>query len=513
MRRHPFAAVNLISDPIHGYIELTKRLAPGRVGAAGLPDEDVAEEDLLDTAWLQRLRRISQLQSARWVFPTAEHSRFTHGLGVMHEAGLWARSLYPSLRVAPWRRPATTAPSRPRGWSSRPCAWPGCSTTSATDRSPTSSTTTSWPAFEAPADPRRPGAKRLTHEDLSARIIEDELGPLLRGLRRAPGAVAERDAFADGETIDPAWVAFLIAKPALADPAMPRWVRWLAPLLSGVFMLKGKGSGTKRIGLRADMDALPMEENTNLRWRSTIPGRFHGCGHDGHTTMLLGTARYLAETRNFDGTVHFIFQPAEEGLGGARAMIKDGLFEKFPCDEIYGLHNAPDLNHGEIAILPGPAMAGADFFDIVIDGYGAHGAMPERSKDPVMIAMTLGQALQTIVSRNVDPHAAGGAVDHPVPRRLRLQCHSRRGEIVRHRPRLFRRGPRADPRADARDLRRHRRPRSRSRSQSTSATSSACWSTRKSSPRWSRTSRARWSSPTRCSPARSRRWAARILPT
>ena len=168
-------------------------------------------------------------------------------------------------------------------------------------------------------------------------------------------------------------------------------------------VLKGKGTSSKRIGLRADMDALPMEENTNLRWRSTIPGRFHGCGHDGHTTMLLGTARYLAETRNFDGTVHFIFQPAEEGLGGARAMIKDGLFEKFPCDELYGLHNAPDLNHGEIAILPGPAMAGADFFDIVISGYGAHGAMPERSKDPVVIAMTLGQALQTIVSRNVDP--------------------------------------------------------------------------------------------------------------
>jgi hippurate hydrolase len=170
-----------------------------------------------------------------------------------------------------------------------------------------------------------------------------------------------------------------------------------------VGVLKGKGNGTRRIGLRADMDALPMEENTNLKWRSTIPGRFHGCGHDGHTTMLLGTARYLAETRDFDGTVHFIFQPAEEGLGGARAMIKDGLFEKFPCDEVYGLHNAPDLAHGEIAILPGPAMAGADFFDITIDGYGAHGAMPERSKDPVVIAMTLGQALQTIVSRNVDP--------------------------------------------------------------------------------------------------------------
>ena len=169
-------------------------------------------------------------------------------------------------------------------------------------------------------------------------------------------------------------------------------------------VLRGKGSGSRRIGLRADMDALPMEENTNLKWRSTIPGRFHGCGHDGHTTILLGTARYLAETRNFDGTVHFIFQPAEEGLGGARAMIKDGLFEKFPCDEIYGLHNAPDLDHGELAVLPGPAMAGADFFDITINGYGAHGAMPERSKDPVVIAMTLVQALQTIVSRNVSPN-------------------------------------------------------------------------------------------------------------
>jgi amidohydrolase len=170
-----------------------------------------------------------------------------------------------------------------------------------------------------------------------------------------------------------------------------------------VGVLKGKGTGAKRIGLRADMDALPMEENTNLKWRSTIPGRFHGCGHDGHTTMLLGTARYLAETKNFDGTVHFIFQPAEEGLGGARAMIKDGLFDKFPCDEIYGLHNAPDLNHGELGVFPGPGMAGADFFDIAITGYGAHGATPANARDPVIVAMTVGQALQTIVSRNVNP--------------------------------------------------------------------------------------------------------------
>jgi len=170
-----------------------------------------------------------------------------------------------------------------------------------------------------------------------------------------------------------------------------------------VGLLKGKGDGARRIGLRADMDALPMEENTNLPWRSTIPNRFHGCGHDGHTTILLGAARYLAETRNFSGTVAFIFQPAEEGLGGARAMLRDGLFERFPVDEVYGLHNAPDLAPRQVAIFPGPGMAGADFFDITINGYGAHGAMPERSRDPVVIAMTLGQALQTIVSRNVDP--------------------------------------------------------------------------------------------------------------
>jgi hippurate hydrolase len=170
-----------------------------------------------------------------------------------------------------------------------------------------------------------------------------------------------------------------------------------------VGLLKGKGGGNRRIGLRADMDALPMDEKTNLPWRSTIPGRFHGCGHDGHTTILLGTARYLAETRNFDGTAIFIFQPAEEGLGGARAMIADDLFQRFPCDEIYGLHNAPQLGPKEVKVFAGPGMAGADFFDITITGYGSHGAMPEASRDPVVIAMTLGQALQTIVSRNVDP--------------------------------------------------------------------------------------------------------------
>ena len=173
-----------------------------------------------------------------------------------------------------------------------------------------------------------------------------------------------------------------------------------------VGVLRGRGSGGRTVGLRADMDALPMEERTNLPWRSTFPNRFHGCGHDGHTTMLLGAARYLAETRNFDGTAIFIFQPAEEGLGGARAMLADGLFERFPCDEVYGVHNAPELDHGKVTVFGGPAMAGADFFDIVIHGRGGHGAMPHLAKDPLIAANALGQAVQSIVSRDVNPHHA-----------------------------------------------------------------------------------------------------------
>lgn len=173
-----------------------------------------------------------------------------------------------------------------------------------------------------------------------------------------------------------------------------------------VGILEGTGGPGRRIGLRADMDALPMQETTNLPFRSTIPGRFHGCGHDGHTTMLLGAARYLAENRDFTGTAVFVFQPAEEGLGGARAMLADKLFERFPCDEIYGLHNAPNLDPGQISVFPGPAMAGADFFDIKITGKGSHGAMPHQGRDPVVAAITLAAALQTIVSRNADPREA-----------------------------------------------------------------------------------------------------------
>ena len=232
VRRHPFAAVNLISDPIHGYVELTKRLTVAESAAAGLPDEDVAEEDLLDTAWLQRLRRISQLQSARWVFPTAEHSRFTHGLGVMHEAGLWARSLYPSLRGS---LAGAGEPIPSEGLVVETLRMAGLLHDVGHGPFAHFFDDHVLAGFAAPTDARRPGGKPLSHEDLSQRIIEDELGPLLRGLRRAPGAVPERDGFAQAESIDPAWVSFLISKPALSDPAMPRWLRWLQPLLSGVF--------------------------------------------------------------------------------------------------------------------------------------------------------------------------------------------------------------------------------------------------------------------------------------
>ncbi len=168
-----------------------------------------------------------------------------------------------------------------------------------------------------------------------------------------------------------------------------------------VGVLQGKGGGERTIGLRADMDALPMDEETNLPWRSKSPGKFHGCGHDGHTTMLLGAARYLAETRDFSGKAVFIFQPAEEGLGGARAMIADGLFDTFPCDEIYGMHNNPLAGPNKVGVKPGPAMAGSTFFDIYVKGVGSHGAMPHHSKDPIIAVTSLVQSLQSIVSRNV----------------------------------------------------------------------------------------------------------------
>jgi amidohydrolase len=163
------------------------------------------------------------------------------------------------------------------------------------------------------------------------------------------------------------------------------------------------GTSSHSVGLRADMDALPIEEATNLPYRSQHQGRMHACGHDGHTTMLLGAARYLAETRNFDGTVHLIFQPAEEGLGGGKAMVEDGLFERFPCDAIFGMHNRPGLAIGKFQIRTGAMMAGGAYFDIAVTGRGAHGARPEAGIDPVIIASHITTALQTVVSRNVRP--------------------------------------------------------------------------------------------------------------
>ena len=168
-----------------------------------------------------------------------------------------------------------------------------------------------------------------------------------------------------------------------------------------VGLIRGKGTGNRCVGLRADMDALPIDEASGLSYASKNAGRMHACGHDGHTTMLLGAARYLAETRDFDGTAMVVFQPAEEGLGGARRMLAEGLFERFPCDEIYGLHNNPMAAPGEVSLVKGPAMAGAQFFDITVRGQGSHAAMPHQSRDALVIAASLVGQIQTVVSRNV----------------------------------------------------------------------------------------------------------------
>lgn len=172
---------------------------------------------------------------------------------------------------------------------------------------------------------------------------------------------------------------------------------------TGVVGVLRAGRSPRAIGLRADMDALPIEEENTFPHRSRHPGRMHACGHDGHTAMLLAAAEYLAATREFDGTVYFIFQPAEEGEGGARAMIEDGLFTRFPMDAVFGLHNWPGLPVGQIAVHSGPVMASTDQFDIILRGHGAHAAMPHQGRDPVLAGAALVQALQGLISRECAP--------------------------------------------------------------------------------------------------------------
>jgi amidohydrolase len=172
---------------------------------------------------------------------------------------------------------------------------------------------------------------------------------------------------------------------------------------TGVVGTLRRGNAPRSIGLRADMDALPIQERNAFAHRSTHDGKMHACGHDGHTTMLLGAAKYLAETRNFEGAVHFIFQPAEEGQGGGRVMVEEGLFDQFPCDAVFALHNKPGLPLGQMATRPGPLLASSDAWDIRVEGRGSHAAYPHLGVDPFVIGAQIVLALQAIVSRNVDP--------------------------------------------------------------------------------------------------------------
>jgi amidohydrolase len=197
-----------------------------------------------------------------------------------------------------------------------------------------------------------------------------------------------------------------------------------------VGVIRGRKPGAKVVGMRADMDALPIEEATALPYKSTVAGKMHACGHDGHTAMLLGAAKYLADTRNFAGTAVMIFQPAEEGGAGARAMVRDGLFDRFGIQEVFGMHNYPHMPVGEFAIRSGPMMASTDSVAIRLEGKGSHAAWPHLGVDPVLVGAQIVNALQTIVARNVDPLEAAvisicvfraGQADNVMPQHATLR--------------------------------------------------------------------------------------------
>jgi amidohydrolase len=197
-----------------------------------------------------------------------------------------------------------------------------------------------------------------------------------------------------------------------ADLVAARLTEWGIPIhrglgTTGVVGIVKAGTSSRAIALRADMDALPMQEFNTFAHASQHPGKMHACGHDGHTAMLLGAAQYLAEHRDFDGTVYLVFQPAEEGGGGAREMIKDGLFEQFPVEAVFGMHNWPNMPAGTMAASAGPVMASSNEFKITITGKGGHAAMPHNAIDPVVVACQMVQGFQTIISRNKKPIDAG----------------------------------------------------------------------------------------------------------
>ncbi|MEA2520138.1 MAG: uncharacterized protein QOF49_2218, partial [Chloroflexota bacterium] len=366
MPRHPFSAVNLISDPIHGYVELTKRLSSTESSAAGLPDENVAEVDLLDSAWLQRLRRISQLQSARWVFPTAEHSRFTHGVGVMHEAGLWARSLYPSLRDTLVHDTLDDGPASEHPIPSEALVVETMRVAGLlhdVGHGPFAHFFDDHVLSQHPAPPhasRDPG-KRLGHEDLSQAIIERELGDLIRQLRRSPAPTAEAGRFDGGESIDPRWVSYLISKPPLADATMPVWVQRLQQLFSGVFTVDNLDY-VRRDAYMTGVASGPIDAE-RLRRYSYMSERGLALYEPalGALEQFLIARLYLYDTVYYHRTVRAIdldladvFAPSIAAIFGEHDPL-EALDEFLALDEYALLHQAARWARGEmLAEAPTP---------------------------------------------------------------------------------------------------------------------------------------------------------------